>query len=85
MSYKQINDPVYEVSCDRCRKDDVIPGEWKAFQKGYKKITLTSSGFIMIGDLQATSVIIWLCTECNHDFSKTIEQYFDLLVHPKGE
>jgi len=83
MSYKQSNDPIYEVSCDRCSKNNVVLGEWDAYKKGYRQITISIGGVDETDRNSFAGVTIWLCSDCKFNFDQNIQQYLTHILFPK--
>ena len=75
MSYKQKAEPIYEVICDRCSKNNDIPGQWVAYKKGYRQITISIGGLDETAGNSFAGVTIWLCRDCKLDFDQMLQQY----------
>lgn len=75
MSFKQKNEPIYEVSCDRCHLTKVVADKDAAYKLGFRATTITNSGFAAIDPYAFASIVIWMCEKCKTEFDNAIEPY----------
>lgn len=83
MSFKQTNNPVYEVSCDCCHLTKVVDDKSEAYGSGFREITITVAGLNESDPDAFASVVVWMCDKCKSGFDQAIKPYLTSLFAPK--